>query len=131
MRNLTQLDLAVTRNHEWELRIARAAFGDTTVKADPTTNGAFIVRVPGFRTMAVIACAEDGWDHVSVSLPDAPTKTPSWHEMSTVQRLFFLDHEPAMQLHVPVKDHINIHNGTLHLWRPHDRDIPLPPASFV
>jgi hypothetical protein len=36
-----------------------------------------------------------------------------------------------MQLHVPLVDHINTHPNVLHLWRPRDAEIPLPPSDFV
>ena len=59
------------------------------------------------------------------------SRCPNWVEMDFIKRRFFEDHEVAMQLHVAPKDHINRHNYTLHLWRPQDRDIPLPPQEFV
>jgi hypothetical protein len=36
-----------------------------------------------------------------------------------------------MQLHVAVKEHINCHPYCLHIWRPHDQVIPLPPSIMV
>jgi hypothetical protein len=51
--------------------------------------------------------------------------------MEFIKRKFFADSETAMQLHVPPYDHINRHPYTLHLWRPHDQDIPRPPEHFV
>lgn len=78
--------------------------------------------------LAVIASWEGGWDHVSVSRRD---RTPTWGEMETIKRLFFADDETAMQLHVPVSDHINNHPYCLHLWRPHGETIPMPPKWMV
>jgi hypothetical protein len=76
----------------------------------------------------VVASAGEGWDHVSVSRAN---RCPNWPEMEHVKRLFFKDDETAMQLHVPPSEHIS-HCGTcLHLWRPHDVEIPRPPAIFV
>ena len=68
------------------------------------------------------------WDHVSVSRKN---RVPNWAEMSHVHRLFFRDDEVAMQLHVPISQHINCHPFVLHLWRPHEGAIPLPPAFMV
>jgi hypothetical protein len=59
--------------------------------------------------MVVVVSNGDGWDHVSVSLR---RRTPNWREMEFVKRLFFEDHETAMQLHVPATDHINCHQPT-------------------
>ena len=91
--------------------------------------GAFVIPSPGdHRPMMVIASNDANWDHVSVAREKRP---PNWHEMSFIHRLFFKDDETVMQLHVPTKDHINIHENVLHLWRPHDQAIPLPPKVFV
>ena len=56
-----------------------------------------------------------GWDHVSVSLP---TRCPTWAEMEFIKRTFFADDETAMQLHVPLAEHISHHPYCLHIWRP-------------
>lgn len=91
--------------------------------------GCFFVSSPtGGHQLKVIASAGFGWDHVSVSLPN---RCPNWHEMEKVKRLFFKDDETAMQLHVPPSDHLSFHPHCLHLWRPHDVEIPRPPAALV
>lgn len=69
-----------------------------------------------------------GWEHVSVSLPD---RCPTWEEMDWVRRQFWEDDEVVMQLHVAVSDHVNVHNHCLHLWRPLEAEIPLPPRVLV
>lgn len=79
-------------------------------------------------SLCVIASNGEGWDHISVS---RDLRTPSWRELEFVKRLFFRDDEVAVQFHVPSADHINIHPNCLHLWRPHDVAIPLPPVEFV
>ncbi|WP_428337469.1 DUF7694 domain-containing protein [Paenirhodobacter sp.] len=73
-------------------------------------------------------CVSSGWDHVSVSLP---RRCPNWEEMSFVKGMFFQDDETAMQLHVPLSQHINHHPYCLHLWRPHQFEIPRPPFWMV
>jgi hypothetical protein len=100
---------------------------------DPRINGAFLIPYvvgPTPITLKVVAASGGGWDHVSVS---TETRCPSWYEMSFIFRKFFKDTETAMELHVPAKDHINMHPYTLHLWRPHSkmRKIPMPPKGFV
>jgi len=69
------------------------------------------------------------WDHVSVSVNQSD-RCPTWPQMSFIKELFFGRHEVAMQLH-PVDEYINNHPGCLHLWRPLDVDIPLPPSVLV
>lgn len=91
--------------------------------------GMFEVASPVDRApMRVVASTGGGWDHVSVS---RPTRCPHWSEMEYVKRLFFCDDETAMQLHVPLSQHVNHHPHCLHLWRPQHQDIPCPPAWMV
>lgn len=89
-----------------------------------TTKGKRTVKI----LLAVIASTGGGWDHVSVSLPN---RCPFWSEMDFIKRLFFDDHEIVMQIHPRTSDHINVHSFCLHLWRPHNIDIPLPPKFMV
>jgi len=69
-----------------------------------------------------------GWDHVSVSLKN---RCPNWFEMDYIKRLFFEEDEIAYQLHVKPEDHINIFRYCLHIWRPQNQEIPLPPVYMV
>lgn len=78
--------------------------------------------------LRIIASNDAGWDHVSVSLEH---RCPNWHEMELVKHTFFREGEWAMQLHAPPSEHINIHPHVLHIWRPHEGQIPIPPAIFV
>lgn len=91
--------------------------------------GAFVVLSPTDRApMAAIASFGSGWDHVSVSRKN---RVPNWAEMEHVTRIFFKDDEVAVQYHLPVTLHINIHQYCLHLWRWQDSDFPMPPRVFV
>lgn len=93
------------------------------------TAGAYMVpHPPTAVTLLVVASAGEGWDHVSVSLPN---RCPNWFEMEHIKRMFFCEHETAMQLHVPPSDHISVHPYCLHLWRPHGVEIPRPPGWMV
>jgi hypothetical protein len=76
-----------------------------------------------------VASSSDGWDHISVSLPD---RCPTWEEMEYIKHAFFKEDETAMQLHVPKDDHRNFSKYCLHLWRPNNgQAIPRPPGFFV
>lgn len=120
MRNLALLDALRVADP-----IAALAFGGDGCSG----SGCFLVTYPGSgRDLRVIASTNDGWDHVSVSLPN---RCPNWAEMEHVKRLFFRDDEAAMQLHVPPSDHVNFHPYCLHLWRPQHAEIPRPPARLV
>lgn len=100
------------------------------------TCGCFIItsnRSPAHR-LQCLASSGSGWDHVSACVIDAmrrPFRTPTWAEMCQLQRTFFKDDEVVVQYHVPPTKHINNHPFVLHLWRPHDLEIPLPPDWMV
>ena len=78
--------------------------------------------------LRIIASNGEGWDHVSVSLPD---RCPTWIEMSKVKEAFFSDDECVIQYHPPKANYVNNHEFTLHLWRPQQMDIPMPPTDLV
>lgn len=93
-------------------------------------NGAFRLRVrPSPARVFVIATNGGGWDHVSVSLANEK-RLPTWDEMNYVKRLFFADDEPVMQLHPPASQYVN-NAEVLHMWRPQELDLPLPPLWMV
>ena len=94
---------------------------------DGDDGGAFSIPFEG-RKLYVIASSGLGWDHVSVSLQQ---RCPNWREMSFIKDLFWNESEVVMQLHVAKKDHINLHPYCLHLWKPLDQEIPLPPGFMV
>jgi hypothetical protein len=74
--------------------------------------------------------ASDGldWDHVSVS---TETRCPRWDEMQKIKEMFFEDYEVVMQLHPAKDNYISLHPYTLHMWKPHNIKIPLPPTIMV
>lgn len=100
-----------------------------TNPGDP--QGAFLIPYKGGIELKVIASpAEEGipWEHVSVSLNN---RTPNWTEMCYIKALFWDDEETVMQLHPPKSTWINNYPYCLHLWRPLDEKIPLPPSITV
>jgi hypothetical protein len=119
MKNLTLLDEFLHSAHENDYY---------KTKGDKDCGAFLIESVIDNSLLCVIASSASGWDHVSISLRD---RCPRWEEMEQIKRLFFKDDEIAMQLHVSVSDHINLHPNVLHLWRPHDVQIPMPPKAMV
>jgi hypothetical protein len=119
MKNLCLLDAyrdrqAAQRVYGWE--------GDGTC-------GCFRVPSPiDGQELVIVASSEDQWDHVSVSRSN---RCPNWPEMEHVKRMFFEPYEEAMQLHVPISEHISAHPHCLHIWRPHKLPIPRPPGWMV
>lgn len=119
MRNLNELN-----NNRLKTSAIYAHFGNF----GDETCGVFEIPNRTGPPLRVIASAGEGWDHVSVSLPN---RCPNWLEMELVKRAFFKEDETAMQLHVPPSDHISCHHNCLHLWRPQAVDIPRPPDWMV
>jgi len=115
MRNLRNLDL---------YRVEHPILGWGDEK-----NGCFKIRLQGSRLeFVVIASTGHGWEHVSVSTAE---RCPRWKEMEQIKQLFFEPHEAVMQLHPPENAYVNIHPYCLHLWRPIDQEIPMPPLWMV
>jgi len=122
VKNLTELDQYRVRSKEVLQRYG--SFGDEY-------GGCFAIEIKKREKktkLHIIASRGDGWDHVSVSVHN---RTPTWEEMEHVKRLFFEEHELAIEYHLPPSDHINLHPNCLHIWRPHNDTIPLPPTYMV
>lgn len=93
-------------------------------------NGAFEVPGPERAKLFCIVSDMMGWEHVSVSVLKK-ARCPSWAEMCFVKELFWMPEEAVMQLHPRQSDYVSFHDWTLHMWRPVDAEIPLPPHTLV
>lgn len=92
-------------------------------------NGCFRVRGPqGF--LFVITSDGEGWEHVSVS-HDVKDRCPTWEEMCFIKDLFWGEEETVVQYHPPRSEYVNCQKYTLHLWKPINVTIPLPPSWLV
>lgn len=72
-----------------------------------------------------------GWEHVSVSRRGKRGWPPSWDMMCFVKNLFWTPEECVIQYHPPESEYVNTHPGVLHLWRPINEHIPMPPIAMV
>lgn len=82
-------------------------------------------------TLRIIASWGGGWDHVSVSL--ASGALPGWHIMKYVHKQCFGD-TMAIQYFMPEQEHVDYSAAgleILHLWRPQNISLPIPPKIFV
>lgn len=106
-------------------RVRNTAWG-----TDPEAgnNGLFMCTLAHKQQVRVIASDGMGWEHVSVSRKD---RMPTWEEMCQVKELFWDDEDAVMQLHPPKSTWVNNHQFCLHLWRPIDAAVPLPPSLMV
>lgn len=81
------------------------------------------------RKLTVVAGGdEEGWEHVSVSLPD---RTPTWREMCFIKSLFWDPEDIVVQIHPRASEYVNAHPNCLHLWRPIGWDILQPPVGII
>lgn len=97
--------------------------------------GAFEIPGPHGRTLRVIASSGDAsvgieWEHVSVSV-SLTNRCPNWVEMCFIKDLFWDAEETVMQLHSPRSKWTSNHPHCLHMWRPLEQEIPLPPDITV
>ena len=87
-------------------------------------------------SMAIIASWGEEWDNVSIhnimqDREETKDFTPVWGDMCYVKNLFFKASETVLQYHPPSNIYINNHEHTLHLWRPQNKEIELPPIGMV
>lgn len=96
-------------------------------------NGCFLIPSPvKGRTLFIIASDGMDWDHVSVSVSRINQETiPYWDEMVYTKNLFWDEEDCVIQYHPPKSDYVNVHEHTLHLWRPTAAEIPTPPLVLV
>lgn len=97
-------------------------------------NGLFLIPGVHGRRLACRSSHGEGWEHVSVSLPDHRGKIPTWTEMHHAKRQFWDDEETVVQIHPPEQDYVHERIPgveVLHLWRKIDGEHPLPPQDFV
>ena len=111
-------------------RIRNGHFGSDETYGN---NGAFFVpnalrKKVNDPPLKVIASDDEGWEHVSVSLPD---RCPTWPEMCFIKGLFWDESDCVVQFHPPEREYVNNHMYCLHLWRPTGHDIPTPPGWMV
>lgn len=82
--------------------------------------------------LCVIASWGEGWDHVSIHASNAADNfTPWWEDMCYAKNFFFKRSETVIQYHPPSDVYVNNHPHTLHLWRPQNTVIELPPVIMV
>ena len=70
----------------------------------------------------------NGWEHLSVSMPN---KCPSWEMMCDMKNIFWDEDECCVEYHPKKSDYVNNHNYCLHIWKPYEEELPIPPVLFV
>lgn len=99
-------------------------------------NGAFVIdRHKNGEFFLLVVSNGVGWDHVSVTLHRKNgadiKRCPSFEEMQMIKEKIFADDEVVFQLHPREEDYINTHPFCLHLWRPNNCSMNIPPLHSV
>lgn len=68
------------------------------------------------------------WEHVSAS---TPLRCLTWEEMCKIKDLFFNEDETVIQIHPAKNNYVNVHQFCLHLWKPKNKELPLPDPDLV
>ena len=111
--------------------------------SDPGINaGAFVIDSCE-NGWALYLIADDGlapgdssrWEHVSVRAttrrPPERSRIPTWREMAHVKDLCWDADDVVIQIHPARRYYVNVHPHVLHLWRPLDVAVPVPPTILV
>jgi len=115
-----------------QFRYRKGVLGTTEKNGN---NGLFLL--PHFGVMLFCVCGDgEGWEHVSISIKDRKLtkdikRCPTWQEMCYVKSAFWSNDEAVIQIHPKLEDYVDYHPFTLHLWKPKNQPIPLPPAVMV
>jgi hypothetical protein len=71
------------------------------------------------------------WEHVSARIGGLQPRCPSWFEMCEIKNLFWAEEEAVIQFHPPASSYVNRHPNMLHMWRPIEQELPMPPMEAV
>lgn len=125
MRNLNELNRF--RDVGAEIKLAKCPGNEN--------NGVFRININKNQQFLILASTAMGWEHVSVSIKKASRsvkdRCPTWEEMKKIKEMFFLPSEWVVEYHPAIEKNISISNYCLHLWRPKEIDLPIPPESMV
>lgn len=75
-----------------------------------------------------------GWEHVSISIGQpgkVPKRCPTWEEMCYIKAVFWDEDDCVIEYHPAKSEYVSLHPFVLHLWRPTDQVIPIPPKIMV
>lgn len=108
-------------------KVEDARVRDGPFRSDATfgNNGMFVFDLGGL-LVQIIASDNLGWEHVSVC-PVFIQRTLTWDEMCSVKDLFWDVDETVIQYHPAKMNYVNNHPFTLHLWKPVEQSLPVPP----
>lgn len=81
-------------------------------------------------TFLVMFTKQMGWEHASIAYLHKK-KLPDWNIMCRLKDLFWTEDECCVQYHPAKEDYVNMHEYTLHIWKPYLDTLPKPPSIMV
>lgn len=105
----------------------RVRIGDYGSNDSYGNNGVFFIRNLK-NIFKIIASDGEGWEHVSVSLPN---RCPTWKEMCWIKNIFWDENDCIIQFHPQKSVYVNNNKYCLHLWRKINYEFPLPDSILV
>lgn len=102
-------------------------FGGTVYKIT-YKNGKPVTSTKYEDTLNFIFSTGCGFEHLSVS---TPVKCPTWEQMCFMKDIFWEEDEVCMQLHPKKSEYVNNMKYCLHIWKPIEKEIPIPPSIMV
>lgn len=81
-------------------------------------------------TYLVMFTKQFGWEHASISWLHK-NKLPDWNIMCRLKDMFWSKDECCVQYHPAEEDYVNMHEYTLHVWKPCLETLPKPPSIMV
>lgn len=98
-------------------------------------NGYFQIPLTGFGHKVIANCIVSdlmGWEHVSAHIVEYGAQcTPTWEHMCCIKDMFWDEEEVVVQYHPAKSDYVNNHPHVLHLWKPTEKTMPVPPSIMV
>ena len=107
-----------------KLRVRKGAMASSESDGN---NGMFVLQTRK-AVLKIVVSDGMGWEHVSVSTGD---RCPTWDEMCQVKALFWDNEDCAVQYHPAQTEYVNNHLYCLHLWRPVEGGLRIPPSIMV
>lgn len=104
---------------------------EKTIKVlDESYDGfACLITINGKRCTLVVSNG-GGWEHASIS-PLDHRAIPTWDDMCKLKDIVWNEDEAVIQIHPRKSDYVNNMPNCLHLWRPTQEALPLPPTMYV
>lgn len=96
--------------------------------------GAFFLPRAGTMIVVIATSGNDEipWEHVSGRVDTHKgQRCPTWAEMCWIKDWFWEAEECVIQFHPAASEYVNMHPYVLHLWKPLNAVIPIPPKEAV